>query len=355
MSSQPQPLYEFGPFRIDSAERRLLRNGEPVPLTPKAFDTLLVLVRRSGHLVSKEELMREVWPQGQVEESNLSHNVYLLRKALGRDAAGNLYIETVSKHGYRLLAQVTEPRMTRAMLAGNMVANTDAHTPVEPEVEAEPSVGPQAQTEAKSESKALFVLRVTRRLLSARRLLLIACALLSCAALFSFRWMEKRRAARALRTRSIAVLPFKPIEVKAGDDLLGLAVTDATIKKLSRLRQLAVRTTSAVSRYTDRRDDSLTVGRKLGVDAVLEGVVQRSGDDVRVTVQLIDTSGGQSLWAQKFDARCTDMLALQDTISEQLTEALKQQLATQNQDELAWRDTEDPEAHPPTITISPDN
>lgn len=326
-----------------------------MPLTPKAFDTLLVLVRRSGHLVCKDELMREVWPQGQVEESNLSHNIYLLRKALGRDAAGNLYIETVSKHGYRLLAQVTEPLMTRAMLAGNTAANTDAHTPVEPEVEAGRAMGPQARPESKLESEALFAPRVTRRLFGARRLLILACALLSCAALVTFRWMEKRRAARALRTRSIAVLPFKPIEVKAGDDLLGLAVTDATIKKLSRLRHLAVPATSAVSRYTDRRDDSLTVGRKLGVDAVLEGVVQRSGDDVRVTVQLIDTSGGQSLWAQKFDARCTDMLALQDTISEQLTEALKQQLATRNTDELARREAEDPEAYPSTLTISPDN
>jgi TolB-like protein/DNA-binding winged helix-turn-helix (wHTH) protein len=353
MSSQLRQVYEFGPFRLDAAERRLLRDEEPVPLTPKAFDMLLVLVRRSGHLVCKDELMREVWPNCSVEEGNLSHNVYLLRKALGRDAAGNLYIETISKHGYRLVAHVAEPLVTRAMLAEPTNEHPLAALEGE-ELEEERAVGPQAQPQSKAASEALCSPPAPRpRLLSVRRLLVLACALLSCAALVSFRSMEKRKAARAMRTRSIAVLPFKPIEVKAGDDLLGLAVTDATIKKLSRLRGFAVRATSAVSRYTDRRDDSLTVGRKLGVDAVLEGVVQRSGDDVRVTVQLIDVGGGQSLWAQKFDARCTDMLALQDTISEQLAEALKQQLTSQNQDEVARREAEATEAYRSTITISP--
>lgn len=83
MSTHPQHLYEFGPFRLDTAEKLLLRDGEPVPLTPKAFETLLALVERSGHLVKKDELMKVVWADAFVEESNLTNNVYALRKMLG--------------------------------------------------------------------------------------------------------------------------------------------------------------------------------------------------------------------------------------------------------------------------------
>jgi TolB-like protein len=97
-------FYEFGPYRVDASECVLLCDGQPVSLTPKAFDTLLVLVRKSGHVVTKDELMREVWPESYVEEGNLTQNVFTLRKALG----DNHHIETVPRRGYRFSAAVTE-------------------------------------------------------------------------------------------------------------------------------------------------------------------------------------------------------------------------------------------------------
>ena len=108
MSRPIKQLYEFGPFRLDTAEHFLLRDGKPVPLTPKAFETLLVLVRNSGHLVEKEELMSLLWPNSFVEESNLNRNISMLRKALGETSADHPYIETVPKLGYRFVADVTE-------------------------------------------------------------------------------------------------------------------------------------------------------------------------------------------------------------------------------------------------------
>src|SRR5260370_13333211 len=108
MSKEPFNCYEFGPYRLDLHEGRLLRNGEPVPLTPKAFGTLVVLVQRSGHLVEKDELMKRLWPDNFVEESNLNQHVWTLRKALGENKAGNEYIETVPKRGYRFAAEVQE-------------------------------------------------------------------------------------------------------------------------------------------------------------------------------------------------------------------------------------------------------
>lgn len=106
MSKRESLLYEFGPFRLDPSERLLLRAGEPVPLTPKAFETLIALVKRAGHLADKEELLKELWPDSFVEESNLAQNIHALRRALGEGENGKPYIETVPKRGYRFLAAV---------------------------------------------------------------------------------------------------------------------------------------------------------------------------------------------------------------------------------------------------------
>src|SRR6476659_10007479 len=110
MSSPAKHFYEFGPFRLDTAERILLRDGHPVSLTPKAYEVLLALVRRSGHIVEKEELMKEVWADAFVEEGNLTHHVFTLRKALGEGSNGSEYIETIPRRGYRFVSPVREVR-----------------------------------------------------------------------------------------------------------------------------------------------------------------------------------------------------------------------------------------------------
>ena len=108
MSTNPKHFYDFGPFRLDESERVLLRGEDVVPLTPKAFEILLVLVGSSGHVLTKEQLMKRVWPNSFVEEANLSHNIYKLREALGEGRNGEKYIETLPRRGYRFVAKVTE-------------------------------------------------------------------------------------------------------------------------------------------------------------------------------------------------------------------------------------------------------
>ena len=98
---------QFGPFLIDVGERTLRRDGEPVPLTPKAFDVLVALLEKPGQLISKDELLQTVWPGTFVEESNLAYNIFALRKALGDTAENSRYIETVPKKGYRFRASVS--------------------------------------------------------------------------------------------------------------------------------------------------------------------------------------------------------------------------------------------------------
>jgi DNA-binding winged helix-turn-helix (wHTH) protein/Tol biopolymer transport system component len=116
-------IYAFGPFQLDAVERVLQRAGQPVPITPKALEVLLALVKRQGHVVQKEDLMREVWPGTFVEPNNLAFNISLLRKALGEDGAPPGYIETIPKRGYRFIANVTE------LPAGN--GNLEAKIPSE--------------------------------------------------------------------------------------------------------------------------------------------------------------------------------------------------------------------------------
>lgn len=101
-------IYEFGPFRLEAAERRLLHKGEPLAITSKGFDLLLLLVQNSGYLIEKEEIMREIWPNLTVEENNLTVHVSTLRKLLGEDHGQHNYIKTVPTRGYRFIAKVRE-------------------------------------------------------------------------------------------------------------------------------------------------------------------------------------------------------------------------------------------------------
>jgi Tol biopolymer transport system component/DNA-binding winged helix-turn-helix (wHTH) protein len=135
MSQQSQLIYEFGPFRLDAAEHFLLRDGEAVPLTPKAFDLLLALVERHGHLLEKEELLKKVWPDTFVEEANLASNISQLRKALGDGENGQRYIETVPKRGYRFVASMKE-------LAANRVEPDEQKMAEPSEIGKEPAAAP---------------------------------------------------------------------------------------------------------------------------------------------------------------------------------------------------------------------
>src|SRR5215471_509056 len=106
MSKQEKHFYEFGPFRLDPVKRRLLHHGEPLPLTPKAFDTLLALVQESGKTIEKDDLMKKVWPDAVVEENNLNQNITALRRTLGDSRQESKYIATIPGFGYRFVAEV---------------------------------------------------------------------------------------------------------------------------------------------------------------------------------------------------------------------------------------------------------
>ena len=133
MTLQTMHFYAFGPFRLDSEKRVLVRDGTPVPLAPKAAEILVVLVENAGHLVDKDTLINRVWPDAFVEEGNLNKNIFFLRKTLGEWKGGRDYIETVPKRGYRFIAPVTDVThaegapQQRAATATNLIGKKVSH------------------------------------------------------------------------------------------------------------------------------------------------------------------------------------------------------------------------------------
>jgi len=368
-------LYEFGDFRLDAAERCLLRAGEPVALTPKAFDTLLLLVSRSGHIVEKDELLREVWPDAFVEEATVAQNIFTLRKALGQSGEGQRFIETIPKRGYRFVANVREVRNDEAILVLEKHTRTEIVTEEvsdTPEASGEggrthvvyqqasapegwpavfdntgtvaniiePAVAPQPAH--LTGQHASFWRRGRVRLYLMGAMVLLVCA---AAAVAYWQWRKAKQRETALAVKSIAVLPFKPLDADSGNELLGLGMADAIIIRLSKFQRLPVLPTSTIIKYTGRNDDPLTLGHALGVEAVLSGTVQRSGDRVRVTVQLVSVDDGNTIWSDKFDEQFTGIFAVQDAISERVTQALALQLTGDQKKQLAKRYTGNQDAY----------
>ena len=343
MSRQTKHFYEFGPFRLDPAEHVLLCDGELVPLTPKAFETLLLLVENSGHVMDKDELMRRVWPDTFVEEVNLAKNISALRKVLGEGEAGGKYIETIPKRGYRFVARVSKVRDEGASPAvGGRFEAESADTEVE---ESATAIGGARQA---TEDTAPPVKPAVRSGLFRSLPLILSVGViavgLSIAAYF---WLTSRAkdAETAAAVRSMAVLPFKLVNPSADDQYLGLGVADDLITKLSNVRQITVRPTSAVLKYTGQDQDLAAADRELGVEAVLAGTIQRSGERVRVTVQLVKVADGAPFWGDRFEEKFTEIFAVQDSISEQVVRALSLRLSREETKLLTKHYTENPEAY----------
>jgi DNA-binding winged helix-turn-helix (wHTH) protein/TolB-like protein/Tfp pilus assembly protein PilF len=355
MSKQTKELYEFGRFRLDTAERRLLRNGEPVQVTPKAFDTLIALVENSGRIVEKEALLQKVWPDTIVEEATLAQNISTLRKALSEGDAEAQYIETVPKHGYRFvaavrnLAAVSDTLVLEKQKSSRIVIREEEAGPV---IEQAPAARPEQLPETSGsplppspQSRRFFH---TRQFKGGLLALLLIAALISAAV--AYRNGERVKspepvAASGQTVKQIAVLPFQTINNDSRDEILELGMADALIIKLSNLKQIVVRPTSSIRKYTGIDQDPVAIGRELKVDAVLAANTQRVGDKVRVTVQLVNVKDGSPLWAYKCDYKGTDIFTVQDSISEQIAAALALQLTSEEKYHLTKRYTESTEAY----------
>ena len=343
---EPQPrIYEFGDFRLDAARRLLTgRDGRPVPLTPKPFETLLYLVEHGGTVLDKDELLRAVWPDTAVEENNLSQCISQLRRALGEKPGQHRYIVTVSGRGFRFVAPVS--------VSTDGQASAGAATP---------SPGPEAE---RSEDLATDARRTAGRaggLKSNLRFVALASVLfvgLASAGLFLWRARTGTAPASSLESsaapppvpaassvKTVAVLPFKPLVQGAQDQALELGMADTLIAKLSNSREVVVRPISAVRRFGALEQDPQAAGRELNVEAVLDGHIQRRGERIRVTARLLNVGDGRQLWAGQFDEKMPDIFAVQDAISERVASALALTLTGEERSRIKRRDTGNVEAY----------
>jgi len=311
-------LLEFGEFLLDTDQHLLLREDRSILLAQKVYETLLVLVKSNGRVLTKDELMLAIWPDTLVEEVNLAHNISELRKVLGDSPERSEYIQTIPRRGYRFVAEVRESQ--------EIQERVESHTLENDQLRENGGVGES----------------VLRR--SSRTSILIASiTVLGLLIVFGYLWL--RRSEPAQRLTTLAILPFKPLVATDSDESLELGMAETLIAKLSSLREITVRPVSSVRKFSGLEQDPVAAGKEIKVDAILDGTIQRTEDRIRMTVRLLSVHDGKTLWVATFDEKFTDIFAVQDAVSQRVVEALAFRLRSEDVLSLTKRYTEDVEAY----------
>lgn len=322
--SQKSFVYRFGEFRLDVGRRLLFKGEETVLLPPKAYEILQLLVENEGRLVEKNELMQKIWHDSFVEDNNLTVNITSIRKALREKSGENKYILTVPRSGYRFIAQVTKEETNSFEITNP------------PENDSKISLAPIVQTLNPSHQPTD----------SHRRFLFPVIALLVILVSSGFVYWNftSRKIESPNQIKTLAILPFKPLVISEQDVILGVGMADTVISKLTSIKRITIRPTSAIAKYATQKKELNVIGNELGVDALLDGNIQRTGEKLRVSVQLIRVSDGSPLWASTFDARESDIFALQDSISSQVADSLALKLNNEERQQINKHSTQNPEA-----------
>lgn len=301
--TEPQPIYQFGPFSLDPNKRLLWRDAEPLLVAPKVLDTLLVLIEHRARVVGKDELLEQVWGRTVVEEGGLARNISVLRKALGEKPDDHTYIVTVPGKGYRFVADVRE--------------TADAT--------------PQPLQTRRSPWPWLALGGLA--------------ALAAAAVLIYF-----LRPTPALETRqgaitALAVLPLDNLSGDPTQEYFADGMTEALIGNLARIRALRVVSRTSAMRFKGTTRSLPEIARSLNVDAIVEGSVQRIDDRVRISVQLIHAPTDTHLWAREYERDLTDILELQGEVARAVAEEIQVQITAEERARLTSAGSIDPAAY----------
>ncbi len=290
--------YEFGGFRLDGLKRQL-RDSENklLDIPARSFDALLFLLERRGQDVSKEQLMKALWPRTIVEENNLNQAIFALRRALGDDVSAPRFIMTLPGRGYRFVADLDPPH----------------------------------STPAKPPSRSRLPRHLT---FAAAGLIVIAMATVF--------WPSGDVTQAAPVT--VAVLPFTALLPEQSDPALELGMTDTLISQLGTVPGVTVRSLNAVRRASSADVDATDAGKALNVESVLESSILTQGGRIRVSSRLIRVRDGKSLWVGKFDEPISDIFAVQDSITDRVMRTLAPQLSSAAQP-ARLRSTDNAEAY----------
>jgi DNA-binding winged helix-turn-helix (wHTH) protein/TolB-like protein/Flp pilus assembly protein TadD len=292
------------------------------------FDTLVVLLERAGHLVSKSDLMAAVWPNHFVEDGNVAVTISMLRKALGDEGPEHTYIKTVPGKGYRFIGEVREADASLRELSRDEPARK------EPELRLAEIALPE------------IVLPVAARLRLRRTAFLVAAVMVTVviASVLATRYFQHEGTARP-KIASLAVLPFRSPNLDPTHDYLRVGIADAIITRLAAAGDLIVRPTTAVMDYTNPTADPVRIGRAQKVEAVLTGSIEVLSEKVRVNVQLVRVADSSMIWAGSFEGSADKMFDLEHDVEDKVAQAVSVRLPGQEQTRSVGMTTPNAEAY----------
>jgi len=314
MSILTNNLYEFEEFTLNPRNRTLRKGGATVALTPKAFDVLLLLISNAGRIVKKEELIKAVWPESFVEESNLTQTIFRVRKALD-ETTDHRYILTVQGQGYSFLVPVTETTIP--------TQKADA-LPTTPQAASVP------ETTLPPASRRATIRRSST-------LAAVAIAMLMIAASGIWLWNSRRAAAVKPAKTMLAILPFENFTGDPGQDYFSDGLTEEIISQLGNLdpAHLGVIARTSVMHYKHSPASIPQIGQDLSVQYVVEGSVRRDAQGVRITAQLIQVQDQSHLWAREYDRDLGHLIELQEEIAREVANEVEFSLTGQRPINLA--------------------
>lgn len=303
------PIYCFGPFEFDPRAGELRKFDHRIRLQGNSVKILEALLVDPRELVTREELQQKIWPADTFVdfEHGLNTAVAKLRQALSDSAAAPRYVETLERRGYRFVAEVTIKERSMAM-----VATAPASAPaVAIAVKVEDAVDPDQPPAVPLHPRRALAF-------SAVGILLLIAGMLSY-----YLWTHGMSRAGSSKINSIAVLPFKNISGDPAQDVLADGITDGLVTDVAQIGSLRVISATSAMAYKGSTKHLPQIAQELSVDAVVEGTVQRVGQRVRISVQLIDARSDAHLWASEYDREITDILSVQGEVAHAVANNLR--------------------------------
>jgi TolB-like protein/DNA-binding winged helix-turn-helix (wHTH) protein len=317
----------FGVFELDLRAGELRKRGLQVRLQAQPFCVLAMLLEHAGEVVTREDLQKKLWPADTFVDFDhgLNKAINKIREALGDSAESPRFVETLTRRGYRFLAEVK-------------VADADPVRSPGIAAQPHPKTGPRDPSDLPGK------LATPRHLLPPLAWKISVAALLLLMASFAA-WKLHSRNRPSPVIRSLAVLPLENLSSDASQDYFADGMTDELISDLGQISALRVISRTSVMAYKHARKPLPQIARELNVDAVVEGTVLRSGDRVRITAQLIDASADKHLWSQSYEGELRDTLALQSMVARAIADQIQITVNPQEQAALKNVKVVNPEAY----------
>ncbi|QQS32893.1 MAG: winged helix-turn-helix domain-containing protein [Acidobacteriota bacterium] len=340
---QSSAVYAFSGFIFEPTAGNLFHDGRLVELAPKVAHCLSYLVSNHGRLITKDELIDELWKDTFVEESALYYTISQLRKALATIVPETEFIKTVPRRGFRFVPHVETLKPGVVLpFVGEAAGNDD----LSQTVEVRDKIGPISSSSLRLvEPEGTSLTTPHRQMLSANKRVAVAILGVAILAIASFAVWRSLSPSSTESIGSIAVLPFRSFSKTSDDRELRLRIADAVITRLGNLSHVLIRPTNSIVNFTDSSEDAVEIGRKLNVDAVLDGRLQTENGKLRATVQLILVRTGDQIWSAKFDGTSDRLIALQDQIAENLLARLIELQPRETKTELTKLSTSSAEAY----------